>query len=94
MAMPELPRAELLGEALETILDEIKLSCEAWEDGERIMCFNGSPIGATVRDAEVGRWWPELKPALAQFLARRIIEVTINRQFEPRFSSARESGVK
>jgi hypothetical protein len=51
-------------------LNKIVLVDVGWEDRERIMTFNGKPIGATIsRRPEIDRWWPSLKRELVQVLA-------------------------
>lgn len=56
-------------ERILAILDTIELSQVGWEDREDIMTFNGEPIGATIYNAEIDRWWPSLKIQLAGYIA-------------------------
>lgn len=49
-------------------LDEIELGQTLWEDGQSVMTFNGKPIGGTIHDAEIARWWFALKLEIAEYL--------------------------
>lgn len=49
-------------------LDKIELRQVAWEGSGSVMTFNGKPIGMTFRNAEIDRWWGDLKSHLAEYL--------------------------
>jgi hypothetical protein len=59
---------------IKQILDSAYISTTGWEGRESIMLFNDKPIGATIscRNLEIGRWWPDLKIHLAEYIAEEL----------------------
>lgn len=40
------------------VLNKLRVSDAAWDDGERILTVNGEPVGCTVQNPDAIRWWP------------------------------------
>jgi hypothetical protein len=58
---------------IKRILDSVSLGQCGWEAREDIMLFNDKPIGATIsRNIEIGRWWPDLKIHIAEYIANEL----------------------
>jgi hypothetical protein len=59
---------------IKRILDSISLGQCGWEGHESIMLFNHRPIGATIsnRNLELGRWWPDLKIHISEYIAEEL----------------------
>jgi hypothetical protein len=59
---------------IKRILDSTSLSQCGWEGHEDIVLFNDKPIGATIsnRNLELGRWWPDLKIHIAEYIANEL----------------------
>lgn len=52
------------------VLNKLRVSDAAWDDGERILTVNGEPVGCTVQNPDAIRWWPSLKEVIAEHLAK------------------------
>lgn len=73
-----------LADKCDEAIDKLVVSDSCWDEGERIVTANGTPIGCTISNRiEADRWWPSLQHEIKCRIRKTILNA-INQQNQPK----------